>query len=130
MEEFVIDRSKWLRGEGSEDSVLLREEDGKMCCLGQYCLFKGLAPSSLQGNRTAENIVNHRRRGYKLVPAWLVALHLNPTLPDKMKASELALKLMRTNDDAVIKDADREATLTILFAEAGIHVTFIDGEAA
>lgn len=34
MKKVVVDRSKWLRGEGALNSFLLRESDGKMCCLG------------------------------------------------------------------------------------------------
>lgn len=34
MKKVVVDRSKWLRGEGAVNSFLLRESDGKMCCLG------------------------------------------------------------------------------------------------
>ena len=37
-----IDRRTWLRGEGASQSFLLREADGKMCCLGFACLAAGL----------------------------------------------------------------------------------------
>ena len=40
-EKLIIDRSKWLRGEGPSRSYLLRAEDGKMCCLGFECLLRG-----------------------------------------------------------------------------------------
>jgi hypothetical protein len=33
IDKFVIDHKNWLRGEGTQDSYLLRK-DGKMCCLG------------------------------------------------------------------------------------------------
>ena len=31
---FVVDRKTWLRGEGHEQSVLLRGSDQKQCCVG------------------------------------------------------------------------------------------------
>lgn len=40
--DVVVDRAKWLRGEGSYDSCLLRPDDRKMCCLGFACKALGL----------------------------------------------------------------------------------------
>lgn len=37
----VIDRSKWLRGEGGKNSFLRRESDGKQCCLGFAAIAMG-----------------------------------------------------------------------------------------
>lgn len=34
MDKLIIDRSRWLRGEGCDASYLLRPADNKMCCLG------------------------------------------------------------------------------------------------
>ena len=36
MKQFKVLLSRWLRGEGSHDSHLLRRDDYKMCCLGFY----------------------------------------------------------------------------------------------
>ena len=45
--KLVIDRATWLRGEGHEQSYLLRECDGKMCCLGFFALACGLHPERI-----------------------------------------------------------------------------------
>lgn len=45
--KLVIDRSKWLQGEASVVSMLLRPQDGKMCCLGFYCLALGAPEKSI-----------------------------------------------------------------------------------
>ena len=36
MKRLVIDRKRWIRGEGFDDSYLYRGDDGKKCCVGFY----------------------------------------------------------------------------------------------
>lgn len=39
----IVDRKRWLHGEGRDGfSVLYREEDGKMCCIGFACVEAGM----------------------------------------------------------------------------------------
>jgi hypothetical protein len=123
MEEFVIDRSKWLCGEGAEDSALLRDSDGKMCCIGQYCLLKGLKEHQIDNVQTAETLVNSKKAKVDEVPRWL--LEASDRTP-QWKPSKLATKMMRVNDDEHIMDSEREAKLIKLFAIADIHVTFVN----
>jgi hypothetical protein len=52
MLEVVIDRERWLRGEGSTQSFLLRPEDGRMCCIGFACLAADLKPEDIMGRKT------------------------------------------------------------------------------
>src|ERR1700722_14195671 len=37
-----IDRKQWIHGEGLSASSLLRERDGKRCCLGFFCQSLGI----------------------------------------------------------------------------------------
>lgn len=48
VEEFVIDVDTWLRGERG-DSFLLRESDGKRCCVGQWLSARGFPDKDLIG---------------------------------------------------------------------------------
>lgn len=43
----TIDRSRWYRGQGSEDSRLVTGEERKCCCLGFYCLALGFTEAEL-----------------------------------------------------------------------------------
>lgn len=55
MEKLQISRKIWLRGEGADESYLLREKDKKMCCVGIYL-------SSVIGMTDQELL------GYSIVP--------------------------------------------------------------
>lgn len=111
--EFTVDRSKWLRGEGSTRSYLLRD-DQKMCCLGFRALACGHTADELLGVKTPNDITN------RLAAHWANYL-------DGKWSSGLSRAAMVTNDDEWILDKNREATLVKQFAELGDTVTFVDG---
>lgn len=52
----IIDRKKWLRGEGSFKSYLLRLPDGKQCCLGQIALQCGYSERKIEKEVGPEDI--------------------------------------------------------------------------
>lgn len=101
--KLVIDRSKWLRGEGSSKSSLLRTSDGKMCCLGFLGLACGIAPDRLKGNSNPHDVTGRW-------PSWL--LH-----------HEVCYSLMNANDVARVD----EGRIAALFAANGVEVEFVDG---
>lgn len=122
LDRFTVKRATWLRGEGDEDSRLLRPSDGKMCCLGHYCLAAGLAADDIKDMET---------------PAALYTGHLDKPVDaeDRIEIEALANGginskaagcLMEINDHRAYSDAEREATLTNLFASIGVAVTFED----
>jgi hypothetical protein len=101
----VIERERWLRGEGHGRSQLLRKRDGKMCCLGFFGLACGLDASQLEGNGDP---VDARSDKW---PEW--ARENGPDIS----------KLIVTNDD--IGDlADRESSIASIFARHGVTVIF------
>jgi hypothetical protein len=53
--KFIIDRTKWLRGE--RDSKLLRSDDGKQCCIGQVCSQLKVDDSRLRDVGTVNSIL-------------------------------------------------------------------------
>ena len=55
MQKLVIDRTRWLRGEGPEESALLRPTDNKMCCLGFDALRRGLTSDEIKGVEAPKN---------------------------------------------------------------------------
>lgn len=108
--KFTIERSKWLRGQGSTVSALLCD-NGKMCCLGFYALSHG---------STSESILNVKSPEQSLSKDWAEKL-----VRGDFNNSVCEL-LMTTNDRIDVDDAAREASLTELFASIGVEVEFVD----
>lgn len=52
----VIDRRIWLRGEGSLESKLLRERDGKQCPVGILLEALGVPRDEMVGLHTADDV--------------------------------------------------------------------------
>ena len=111
MKTLVIERARWLRGEGSGPSKLLRKEDGKMCCLGFMFLSCGFTPEQIEGHTNPYEMTR-----YSEVPSWL--------LMDSGSDSTLAVKLMTINDDLSLPETAREERIKKLFAEGGIKAVF------
>lgn len=137
--KLVIDRSKWLRGEGSERSFLLRSTDGKMCCLGFFGLACGLTAERITDVGAPTDIpveigsigcfgvasgspVSARREWMRNVPE-AEALFDGER---KYNSSVICNKLMSTNDlNVSLSEAEREQKITALFAEMGVEVVFV-----
>lgn len=112
-----IDRKKWLRGEGEPLSFLLREHDGKMCCLGFDAIACGFKPEQI--------------RGYKTLPSALGSAHelpshyVNPNGGNHLINSVFS-DLYAYNDSSRLSEGEREKHLTQLFAKLDIEVQFHD----
>ena len=106
--KLVIDRSRWLHGEGANASYLLRETDGKMCCLGFLALQCGAVEDDIRASREPSEVSIE----------W----------PERL--SEHATCLMIENDNIEDTDNEREAGLTTIFTKMGIEVEFVDGSPA
>ena len=118
MRNVTIKRGRWLRGEGSEDSYLLRGTDNKMCCLGYVARAARVTAHDIFHVRTPDGLIRAtRRRG------WFRDLFLDSALFDN---SELTNTLMEINDSQTISDLEREVYLGLAFAGLGINVRFVD----
>lgn len=106
--KFRVKRSKWLRGEGSGASYLLRACDGKMCCVGFAC--QTINPDAkILGKATAYDV--------------------DPRLHDKLfKSASLSTfhAIYRENDSVRIGDEEREERLMRLFKHCGHKIEFVD----
>lgn len=111
--ELTVDKSIWLRGEGSSSSALLRESDGKMCCLGVYLHACGVTKELLKSQLRPSDVNTE-------IPAWLL------TKPGGKynRTSPLARALIQANDDHFYTQAQRERKIKKLFAQAGVKVIF------
>jgi hypothetical protein len=122
MYKLTIDRNTWLRGEGGDDSFLLREVDGKQCCLGFLGFACGATRKQLIGARTPSvsrvlDIFNK-----DLGKFLFVSDHWNEFSKD-------AEELMYINDrlpEYFSSETEREKQLTEIFARNGIEIEFVN----
>lgn len=119
--KLVINRRVWLRGEGSENSRLLREEDGKRCCVGIYLSALGVPDEMLKNATTAVWVV--RRRLLPPAADWLE----QPDLDIVYSTSEDARRLYATNDDMRESEEFREEIVAAIFRRHGVEVEYVDG---
>jgi hypothetical protein len=127
--KLIIDRSKWLRGEGSAKSKLLRASDGKMCCLGQFGLACGFTPDDLvdiaspdDSNGLGKTWKDKGNASFLFRNDGGNSLYVNRT--------DVCCTLMEKNDDYAsdyYTEAERESRIAAIFAANGVTVTFIDG---
>ena len=125
MKKLVIDRQKWLRGEGGGKSMLLRPDDNKMCCLGFYCVQNGLSEPTIINLTSPQEL-----RFGEATPNFLRELVVLPDMRDPFD-SELCNLLMNANDAvigdesaSVVSEEDRERQIKRLFEEIAVEVEF------
>jgi len=116
MFKFTVHKSRWLRGEGADESCLYRVPDAKMCCLGFYCLAKGIQEDNLYGRAAPQNIMDVLARS-KVKELMDYSL---------LMPSAVCNDIMKTNDDEELTDAERIADLKILFAKLGVEMEVVE----
>lgn len=113
--KFVIDRKTWLRGEGSEFSLLLRKTDHRQCCLGFYLnQCGGISKKDLVGTESPvefNNVLNETER-------WLLRNE------NMLYNSVDCYDLMKINDNADLIPELREKEIADIFAKHGVEVEF------
>lgn len=122
MEKLVIDRKKWLRGQGAgtllatENFLIDRGLDpeflGYMCCLGFDCLRRGVPEVELQDRPMPRHV--HLKSEQVELPSWLIG------------ESGTVLQLSSTNDNPAISEEVRENMIKGYFASEGVEVEFIN----
>lgn len=115
VEALIIDRSRWLRG-NIENSTLL-DKEGNMCCLGFYSLALGLSKKDILGVDQPDNAV---RESCRLYPGWLVCQDYGGAA-----ATNDANRLMEDNDAVGVDSRSRERKIARAFKEHGVVVKFV-----
>lgn len=114
-----IDRAKWHTGRYGDDkpedvgAVALLNSQGFMCCLGFLGLACGYQPSDLDDKGEPQNLDDLEK--------WPESIIDEETWND----TDLAGRLMETNDDHNDTDEAREGRVTELMAEGDIEVEFV-----
>lgn len=117
MKNIKISRAKWLRGEGGDESYLLREGDGKMCCLGQYLKQCKIRSTDLLNIYSPDDSYIEQ-----LIPKqakWLMD-------EDHLERSKDCSKMMAINDSQKTKDKQKEEKLIKYFAKNNVAAEFVD----
>lgn len=114
MNIIIIDRATWrCGGEGIEGyangqgKTYLLNQEGFMCCLGQYSKLNGIPNESLlgEGLPTSSWIIQGDRKG------------LENLVTDDGMCSQFTDEAVEANDDKYITNEEREARLTKLALE-------------
>lgn len=116
IKSFIINRKTWLRGEGSQNSYLFREKDGKQCCIGTFLLKCGFSECDLLDIQDPSNIKGKETK----VPKWLIDFSLSNYTFNTGAANDL----IAINDRKNTKEEEREKEIKERFAEQGIKVKF------
>jgi hypothetical protein len=128
----VVDRTKWLRGQGGVVSYLLAPPpsqvaipphlEGKMCCLGFACKVLDYTDDDIRGFKTLGDPHDVEPEHLRGAAGRLAArVGMKSHLIDSALSS-----LYATNDSRELKDAAREAELIRLGAKINIEFTFIN----
>lgn len=115
MLNLIIDRTKWLRGEGGAKSFLIRPSDRKMCCIGFLGLECNIPKESLFSVNRADDYFDDDEIKYKW-PSWL--------FNEEIKSDGNLVYLI--NDSMHITDQEREEQLIELFKRNDIELQFIN----
>lgn len=114
MENLVIDRQRW--GKAENGGFLKNEQTGKQCCLGFYCVAKGIKKIVGQGMPSA------------LVGSTKVLTTLKTLLDEDGYDKKITEQLAIVNDAQSVyyTPKRREARIKTLFAKLGVRVKFIN----
>jgi hypothetical protein len=121
---FYVSRARWLRGEGSQNSRLLRPSDGKMCCLGFYGRACGIPSEQLENAGAPDELVGYYETTVKYRDFWPKWVLQEPEdLGYRMTAA--TTRAMEVNDDDELGAVEREETLAELFKSVGVELVFV-----
>lgn len=107
IKEFIIKRSRWIRGESADKVWMLRPSDKKMDCLGFFAKAYGFPD---------EKIINVR------LPSQVFSVF--PIVPKWLKENEGLLSNM--NDGEFDSGEERESDLREFMSMIGFAVKFVD----
>jgi hypothetical protein len=116
--KLTIKRSEWLRGEGEDNSRLLRSHDGKKCCLGFLATSLSCTDDQIEDQWSPACVPT--------LP-WPEGFTAKSKYADNDVATNAACQdLMTLNDDQHLSERDREFAIADEFKRFGIEVEFVD----
>lgn len=123
-----INRNKWLRGkEAKNKSAMLKEDNGKMCCLGFYAKACGISEKLMSNKMSPGEVTDRLNETNKRWDTWLLQGASGSEKMNLKSDSAEAIKLMRINDDHKTTDAQKEEAIKKIFNKHGVSVYFYNG---
>lgn len=130
--KLTIDRSRWCRGD--ENPYLLRESDGRMCCLGFFLRACGLPEDRIKGLAEPQHPFEGGAPSAIPGPATFLVVHEEIEADEGEEdesyfdygPSDVASDLMTLNDDPQVTEDYRERRIAEVFAKHGHDVVFVD----
>jgi hypothetical protein len=116
--KFIVDRSKWYRGGGTNSSALLRP-DGSRCCIGFVGQQVGIPDTDLLNRLTIWDVWSFGKGIEVEWPEWMMNLDPHTVNIDAAYA---------VNDDSSLSESDRESKLKEIFLRNGDEIEFVDGD--
>lgn len=128
--KLIIDRARWLRGEGSDASYLLRGLDRRMCCLGFLCRARGFTEGDLLEQREPNDLVNVEGLEDEQLDGLVAIHHHQEDAEDPYDETDytdeaVVGQLIVVNDDEKLTEEVREIEVKTLMATIGVDVEFI-----
>jgi hypothetical protein len=120
--KLVLDYSKWRSGLRSHNQVgrgstVLRNKEGYMCCLGQWCSQLGVSDEELEGNSEPWSVKTNAD----------ISLFTQPDLASGgLESSRLARDAIFINDEHATTPVDKINKLTNLLGSYGIELEVIN----
>ena len=119
MLDVVIDRTKWARGNGLGNGLLLNVENGKMCCLGFACISADIPEGFIMGRGDIDTAFTDGGEPESLDA--LVVLTNGGFIPSSIHGN-----LVTENDREYVDDLKREKTIIEYGLQAGINFSFVN----
>jgi len=120
MLKVIVDRLKWIRGEGVKASFLLRPGDYKMCCMGFACEAAGISRENLLNKKVVTDVIDARCEISH--PLHGFCSHLMVDAFDNTVAGIIYM----INDNEALTDSKRESRLIELGRMVDIDFEFIN----
>lgn len=120
----IIDRNRWLRGEGANPSFLQRNRDGKRCCLGSFALAKGFTEDEIRSIEAPRPLVMKFDEKYRAEMMSRLSGLFKESKSSDPAHSSVCTDLMCHNDTDSLVDKEREEKIREDFEKIGVMVFF------
>lgn len=117
--KLTIDRNRWLRGVGSESSLL--DSCGKSCALGFLAKDLGYSDDEILNKEGPDYILSDA--GVRFPESLVKRIERKEDIWSA--PTEIAVQIISINDDVNLTDSERESKIIQLFQKVDIELEFV-----
>jgi hypothetical protein len=126
----IIVRSEWLRGLcawSNTKNISGLYVEGKRCCLGFVANACGFSDADISGLSEPSDLLGYDTdMSDKVYSSQLATMFASRATGPIYQDSRLMTDIMRTNDDPLLSEAERETIVIDILAKFGFDVSFVD----